>query len=54
MVYEVCAVCGEEIDMEDERYEMPDGDIVCTNCVLEWADKYRHCGEVNLRYADND
>ena len=52
MVYELCAVCGEEINIEDTRYEMPDGDIICEDCLYDWAKKYKHCGEVDLGYGD--
>lgn len=48
IIYELCAVCGEPIYLEDERYEMPDGDIVCEDCLYVWAKKYKRYGEVDL------
>ena len=48
IIYELCAVCGDSIYFEDERYEMPDGDVSCEYCLEEWAKKYKHCGEVDL------
>lgn len=43
-VYDTCAVCGEEILVSEGHYEMPDGDIVCENCLYEWAEQYKKPG----------
>ena len=46
-----CDICGEPIHYGDERFDMPDGNIICTDdpvCLLTWADKYKVLGEVPL------
>lgn len=42
-----CSICDDEIDDEDERYELPDGDIVCTArpCIVDWEKKYKKPGK---------
>lgn len=41
-----CDICGEKIYEEDQRYEMPDGRIVCisADCLEEWASDYLRLG----------
>ena len=43
-----CAICDDEIYDEEERYELPDGDVVCTSrpCIIDWVDKYRMPGHI--------
>jgi len=43
-----CDYCGEVIMIDDPHYEMPDGDIVCDDCLEDWADKYHLMGAVDL------
>ena len=49
-IYEMCAVCGEPIYIEDERYELCDGDVIHVECLEEWAQKYHSYGEADLGY----
>ena len=48
-----CVVCDDEIYDEEERYELPDGDVVCTSrpCIIDWVDKYRMPGHVIVPYV---
>ena len=43
-----CCICDDEIYDEEERYELPDGDVVCTSrpCIIDWVDKYRMPGHI--------
>ena len=43
-----CDLCGEEIALDEPHYEMPDGDLICEECVLDWAAQYRTLGVVDL------
>lgn len=45
-----CDICDEPILLEDEHYVMPDGDLVCTECLGEWAKTYLRLGEVDLGF----
>lgn len=52
IIYDTCAECGDPIYLDEERYEMPDGDVICWDCLERWAKKYKHCGEVDLGYDE--
>lgn len=41
-----CELCGAEIWEDEERYEMPDGRIVCClpDCLNAWAEDYLFAG----------
>ena len=45
-----CSVCGETIFEEDDRYEMPDGCMLCLldgrACLDEWSGEYLVRGSV--------
>ena len=43
-----CDLCGEEIEWDEPCYEMPDGDLICEECVLEWAAQYKTLGVTDL------
>lgn len=45
-----CDICGEPIDLEDEHYVMPYGELVCVNCIDDWVAQYRRLGEVDLGF----
>ena len=51
-IIDYCAQCDEPIYAEDERYEFPDGYVVCTECLLDWVDRYHRYGEVDHGYHD--
>lgn len=35
-----CEVCGLDIYQGDNYYMMPNGDMVCEDCLLDWASKF--------------
>ena len=43
-----CDLCGETIYREQCHYEMPDGDVICEECVLDWVAQYYVRGTVDL------
>lgn len=47
-----CCICGDEIFDEDERYELPGNDTVCTarTCILDWADQFKAYGHYVVPY----
>ena len=45
IIYETCAVCGEPIYWDEERYELCDGDVIHEDCLMDWAKKYHSYGE---------
>lgn len=49
-----CEICGEPIDLEDSYYVMPEGELVCEDCLTEWAEQYHRVGEVGLGFEDDD
>lgn len=51
-VYETCAVCDEPIYLDEDRYEMPDGDVIHEDCLYEWAEFYHRMGEEDLGYDE--
>lgn len=53
IIYEMCAVCGEPVYWDDERYELCDGDVIHIDCLEDWAKKYHSYGEAtDLGYDD--
>lgn len=44
----ICDICGEVIHLEDGHYKMPDGSVVCEECLTDWAKPYWEVGEVDL------
>ena len=51
---EVCPICQCEIFPEDERYVMPNDDIIHTDCLLDWAEEYKRLGEVDMGWGEYD
>ena len=41
-----CAICEDVINERDSRYELPDGDVVCTarDCIYDWVRQYKKSG----------
>lgn len=50
----VCDNCRDDIYDNEEHYLMDDGDIICQNCLGEWALKYAHSSEDLKRILDHD
>ena len=43
-----CYVCDTPIYEDEEHYEMPDDEMVCEDCLLEWAQQYHRAGVEDL------
>lgn len=44
-VIATCAQCSEPVHSYDDRYELPDGEIVHDDCALDYINRYRVRGE---------
>ena len=47
-----CEVCGEPIDLAESYYVMPGGELICEDCLTEWAEPYHRLGEMDLGYDE--
>lgn len=54
VIWGTCEVCGEPIPLEDPHYVMPYGELICEDCLTEWAETYHRLGEVDLSGGDDD
>lgn len=43
-----CYVCDEPIYEDEAHYEMPDDEMVCEDCLDDWAKKYLRLGVEDL------
>lgn len=41
-------MCGEEIELEDEYYVVPGGDLICEFCIDDWVKQFHRYGEYDL------
>lgn len=47
-----CEICGEPIPLEDAHYVMPGGELICENCLTEWAEPYHRLGEMDQGFDE--
>lgn len=48
----VCEICGEPIPLEDAYYVMPGGELICEDCLQDWAEPYHRLGEYDLGFDE--
>ena len=51
-VYAVCRLCLRDILEGDDMYDMPDGAIICEDCLEEWAKDYRKEASWDFPYEE--
>lgn len=39
-----CAACGDDIHADEDRYYLPDGEMIHEDCLHDWAKQFRVSG----------
>ena len=40
-----CIWCEEELQKGEDVYDLPQGNLLCRECLYEWAEQFRSCYE---------
>lgn len=47
-----CEICDRAIQLEEPYYVMPYGELICEDCLTEWAESYHRLGEMNTGFEE--